>query len=191
MADRTSARGFGTLGSGRRREDRAATTVLDRQPDGRGWKATHPNPPGGPPCGGEGERLRRRPPETPVRTPETPEEFFVLRTQELPVFWCLWCPPGVSGGRSFPPRGGERSLSDHRQGYARGAVSAEDHETAPKEGDADRTQGTQRSTKSTQRTTGSFLYKELSVCSLFLSVCSVVGPVRCPLPLVPDAWMRE
>ena len=45
---------------------------------------------------GEGNDL---PPETPGRTPETPEEFFVFPTQELPVFWCLWCPVGVSGGR--------------------------------------------------------------------------------------------
>ncbi len=45
---------------------------------------------------GEGNDL---PPETPVRTPETPEEFFVFPTQKLPVFWCLWCPAGVSGGR--------------------------------------------------------------------------------------------
>ncbi len=54
MADRTSARGFGTLGSGRRRETRAATTVLDRQPAAREWKATHPNPPGGMPRSGGG-----------------------------------------------------------------------------------------------------------------------------------------
>ena len=58
---------------------------------------------------------RREPPETPVPTPETREEFFVLSTQELfgllvslVSSWCLWwwvCPSPVCAGRRDARRG--------------------------------------------------------------------------------------
>ena len=121
--------------------------------------------------------------------------------------------PNPSGGSASPrlrrlgagalilrstPKAGEagRSRRDHPTGHARGAVSRERPRISPARGGRGPTTGHTEKHDGHTENGRSFFYQEvLSVCSPFCSVCSVVVRsvvrVRCPLPLLPDAGMRD